>query len=430
MPVTTYPGPESIHRFRLSNDIIVLTYKNLAVESVVVEGLVRAGALAEKREQAGLASMTAEMLMRGTEARDFEETFELIESVGASLHFGGGRHMTDFSGRGLAEDLDLMLELLADSLRRPIFPEDQLEAVRGEAITNIQIRQNDTRRMAAMTFRESLYQSHPYGQSVDGYMESVTAITRDDLVRFHDDYYGPRGMIITLVGAIEPEEALAKVESAFGDWDNRQQELPEVPQAARPALRLRTTVPMPEKTQCDIVLGLPGPLRSAPDYLEASMANTILGVFGMMGRLGKNVREKQGLAYYAFSRLQGGLGPAPWYVSTGVAPDNVELAIDSILHELDRIQNEPIPQEELADSQAFRTGSLPVSLETNDGLAGVITDIEVYDLGLDYLQQLPDKFNAMTPESVQAAARKYLSTEQIVITVAGPESQAGDHSLT
>jgi zinc protease len=150
------------------------------------------------------------------------------------------------------------------------------------------------------------------------------------------------------------------------------------------------------------------------------MANTILGVFGMMGRLGKNVREKQGLAYYAFSRLQGGLGPAPWYVSTGVAPEKVEQAINSILHEIDRMQHEPIPEDELADSQAFRAGSLPVSLETNDGLAGVITDIEVYDLGLDYLQQLPDKFNAMTPESVQAAAQRYLSTEQIAVTVAGP----------
>jgi len=427
MPDTTYPGPESIHRFRLSNGIIVLVYKNQAVESVVVEGLVRAGGLAEKREQAGLASITAEMLMRGTQARSFEETFELIESVGASLHFGGGRHMTDFSGRSLAEDLDLMLELLADSLRRPTFPEDQLEAVGGESITSIQIRQNDTRRMAALTFREALYEGHPYGQSVDGYMESVTRITRDDLVRLHDLYYGPRWMIITLVGAIEPEEALAKVEAAFGDWERDQQELPEVPQAVRPSKTLRTNVAMPEKTQSDIVLGLPGPLRSAPDYLEASMANTILGVFGMMGRLGKNVREKQGLAYYAFSNLQGGLGPAPWYVSTGVSPDKVEQAIESIIHEVDRLLNEPIPEEELADSQAYRTGSLPVSLETNDGLASIITDMEVYDLGLDYLQQLPDKFNAMTPESVQAAAKKYLSTEQIVITVAGPEAHPESH---
>jgi zinc protease len=182
---------------------------------------------------------------------------------------------------------------------------------------------------------------------------------------------------------------------------------------------------MPKKTQADIVLGLAGPLRSAPDYLEASMANTILGVFGMYGRLGEKVREEQGLAYYVFSRLHGGLGPAPWFVSTGVAPQKVDQAIASIIAEIDRLLNEPINWDELADSQAFRIGSLPVSLETNDGLASIFSDMELFSLGMDYLQRLPDKIGAMTPDSVQAAARRYLSSGQIAIAVAGPDgSQA------
>jgi zinc protease len=165
---------------------------------------------------------------------------------------------------------------------------------------------------------------------------------------------------------------------------------------------------------------VPGPFRSAPDYLEASMANTILGVFGMYGRLGQNVRESQGLAYYAFSQLRGGLGPSPWYVSTGVSPDKVEVALESIIHEIERIIEEPIPEDELADSQAFRTGTLPVSLETNQGLATVLTDIELYQLGLDYLQTLTDRIYSMTPETVQAAAQKYLSSEELAIASAGP----------
>jgi zinc protease len=233
-------------------------------------------------------------------------------------------------------------------------------------------------------------------------------------------------MVITLVGAVKPEEALEKVKAAFGDWQPAPERLPDLPNAERPAETIRTHVAMPEKTQSDIMLGLPGPQRTAPDYLEASMANTILGVFGMMGRLGLTVREEQGLAYYVYSRVQGGLGPAPWFVSTGVAPDKVQQAIDSILQEVDRIRDEPIPAEELADSQAYRTGSLPVSLETNDGLASIISDIELYGLGLDYLQKLPDKINSMTPETVQAAAQKYLSSEQIAIAVAGPtKNEAG-----
>jgi zinc protease len=148
--------------------------------------------------------------------------------------------------------------------------------------------------------------------------------------------------------------------------------------------------------------------------------NTILGVFGMMGRIGKSVREEQGLAYYASSQLSGSIGPTPWTASAGVAPDKVEQAIDSIRAEIRRIQDEPVSAEELADSQAFRTGSLPVSLETNSGLAGIITDIEYLNLGDDYLQRYLEIIPAITPERIQAAAQKYLSADEIAIAVAGP----------
>jgi len=214
------------------------------------------------------------------------------------------------------------------------------------------------------------------------------------------------------------------VEEVFGDWQTNQMALPDAPAAQRPESIQRIHWDMPQKSQADIVLGTLGPMRSAPDYLNASMSNTILGVFGMYGRLGKNVREAQGLAYYVFSRLQGGLGPSPWYVGTGVAPDKVEQAVESIFFELDRLLNEPISSEELADCQTYRIGSLPVGLETNDGIASIMTDIELFDLGLDYLQRLPDLINTMTPESVQAAARNYLSTDQIAIAVAGPGGQS------
>ena len=427
MPDTTYPGPESIRRQILDNGLTVLIYHKPASESLVVEGTIRAGGLVDGRDKAGLASFTAEMLLRGTEQRSFETIYEEIESVGASLHFSSSRHVSDFSGLALVEDTDLLFSLLAGSIREPTFPEEQVERVRGEIMTGLQIRANDTRHMAGLAFRQLLYGDHPYAISVDGYPETVAEISRDDLAAFYDEYYGPNGMIITVVGGLDEAEALAKVEAAFGDWHKKQAKMPSVDGVDRPDGLTRTQVTMHQKTQCDIVLGLPGPLRSAEDFLEASMANTILGVFGMMGRLGKNVREEQGLAYYAYSLLQASVGPSPWYVSTGVSPDKVEQAIDSILHEINRIRTEPLPADELADSQAYRTGSLPVGLETNSGLAGIINDMEYYELGLDYLQMLPDKFQAMTPETVQAAAAKYFSSDSLAVAIAGPETtQAGE----
>ena len=296
-------------------------------------------------------------------------------------------------------------------------------------MTGLQIRANDTRHMAGLRFRELLYNGHPYGYSTDGYPETIAAITREDLELFHARHYGPHGMTLTIVGAVKADEAIDRVEAALGDWRNEAWIAPpELAPVVRPNGKLEDYVAMPEKTQSDIVLGLPGPPRAVEDYLDASMANTILGVFGMMGRLGERVREEQGLAYYAYSRLQGGLGPSPWFVSTGVSPENVALATESILVEIERMRQEPVPEEELEDSKLYRTGSLPVGLETNDGLASIISDMELLDLGLDYLQRFPVIIEAITPQSVQAAAQKYLSTEEIAIVVAGPPLD-GDPSL-
>jgi zinc protease len=421
MPDKTYPGPENIHRQVLDNGIVVLVYENFAAASVVVEGYLWAGALSEGREKAGLADYVAGMLMRGTDNRSFDEIYEALESVGASLDFSAGRHVTDFSAGGLAEDLDLLLDLLADSLRNPGFPAPEVEQLRGEIMTGLQIRANDTRRMAGLRFREMLYDGHPYGYDISGYPQTIEVITREDLAQFHRRHYGPQGMAIVVVGAVEAEDAVRRVQETLGDWHNAQWvSPPEVEPAPRPQTTLRDYVPIVDKTQSDIVLGLPAPPRSAQDFLDLSMANTILGVFGMMGRLGEKVREEQGLAYYAYSRLQGGLGPSPWYVSTGVSPENVEQAIESILVEIGRMQDELVPEEELEDSKLYRTGSLPVSLETNDGLASIISDMELLDLGHDYLQRFPDLIDEITPQHVQAAAQKYFSTEQIAIVVAGP----------
>lgn len=428
MPDRTYPGPQNIHRATLDNGIVVLVYENFSAQSVVIEGYYWSGVLNEPREKAGLADFVAGMLMRGAKGRSFDQIYETLESVGASLDFSAGRHLSEFSAAGLAEDLELLLDLLSDSLRQPIFPANEVEQLRGEILTALQIRANDTRHMAGLRFRELLYDGHPYGYSTQGYPDTVAAITREDLQEFHQRHYGPEDLTVTVVGAVKADDAVRRVDAALGGWRNDAWVAPpELPPVSRPEITLRDYVAMPDKTQSDIVMGLPGPPRSAEDYLDASMANTILGVFGMMGRLGEKVREEQGLAYYAYSRLLGGLGPSPWYVATGVAPDKVDQAIESILREIARMQDEPVPVEELEDSKLYRTGSLPVSLETNDGLASIISDMELLDLGHDYLQQFPDLIEEITPERVQAAAEKYFSTEQIAIVVAGPP-QADSHA--
>lgn len=421
MTTNNYPGPDTIHRHTLDNGITVLIYENANSGTVSLEGLVRAGSLAERHEQAGLANFASGLLMRGTRKRSFDEIYELLESVGASVSFGSGRHYTSFSSHSLVEDFDLALDIIAESLRRPTFPDEQIERLRGQIITGLHMRANNTRQMAWLAFNELLYENHPFGRSSSGYLETIPAIGRREIVDFYDRHFGPQQMIIGVAGAMPVETVLGKLEAAFGGWrKDDQQPVGLAPDARRPVGTLRRHVPLPEKQQVDIVLGLPGPRRAAPDYLDASLMNTILGVFGMMGRIGNSVREEQGLAYYASSRLEGGLGPGAWTASAGVAPDKVKQAIESIRHEIRRIQDEPVTAEELADSQAYRTGSMPLGLETNGGIVDTITDMELYGLGLDYLHHYSDMINAITAERIQAAARRYLSADQIAIAVSGP----------
>jgi zinc protease len=183
----------------------------------------------------------------------------------------------------------------------------------------------------------------------------------------------------------------------------------------------RGAAPISGKTQSDIILGFVGPARSEPDYLDAALCNTVLGVFGLMGRLGENVRDKLGLAYDVYSQVEGGLGPGPWLMAAGVNPAKVERAIDAMRVEVRRIRDKAVGRKELADNKAFATGSLPLRLETNDGVAGIIVDMELYKLGLDYLQRYTDTMNSITPKRIQAAAQEYLDPDCYALAVAGPQ---------
>ncbi len=419
---TRFPGPNNITRMELPNGIVLLIYQNVAGATAVMEGVVRAGALYDPPGQDGLADFTADLLMRSTQKRSFDQIFDALESVGASLDFGSGRHTTQFSAHGLVEDLDLMLDLLGESLRRPTFPTEQIEQVRGQVLTGLQIRANDTRRMANLRFMETCYQNHPYGRSVRGYPETVQSLTRDDIVAFHQAHYGPRDMVMAVVSPLEPEDIAARISAELGDWVVADQPGEAgIVDVDPPAPQQVTATTIPDKQQADIVLGLAGPRRNAPDYLHLSLMNTVLGVFGMMGRIGKSVREEQGLAYYAYSRLSGGLGPTPWTAAASVAPDAVPKAIDSILAEVRRMRAEPVSAEELADCKAYRTGSLPVSLETNSALADVMLDMELYGLGLDYLQRFPNEIAQISAEDILTAAQTYLDIDKMTISVAGPD---------
>lgn len=416
------PNADTIHRTVLPNGITVLVYENFAAQSVVVYGMLRTGSVLEPAAQNGLAALTASALSRGTTSRDFNTIAAAQEDIGADVNISSGTFRTTLYSKSLAEDLGTMLELIADLLQNPTFPEVQVERLRGEILTGLKMREQDTRYRAARAFNEALYpETHPLHYSVRGSLTTVPTISVADMREFHARTYGPDGAVIVVSGAVHASEAMDAIAQHLGSWTNpRQPDIPNGFDVPLPASTLRSTVSLAGKTQADLVLGTVGPSRFANDYLAASLANSVLGQFGMMGRIGGSVRETLGLAYYAYSQMEGGMAGGPWMVAAGVNPANLDLAIDRSVHELRRLVTEPVTERELSDVQSYTVGRLPLQLETNEGLASAIVNMEIYRLGLNHLQEFGDKIRGLTADDLLAAAQRYLHPDRLVIGIAGP----------
>jgi zinc protease len=419
-PWSSVPGPEDIARGETSNGIVVLARENFQSPSVVVSGYLLSGSMYDPEDLLGLAMFTSRCLMHGTQNHTQGEIYEALEGIGAGLGFGAGVHSATFGGRALAEDLPVLLDLLAESLMLPVFPEIEVERLRAQMLTALAIREQDTEQRASLAFEKLIYARHPYGRPEDGYQQTVSQIRRADLLRFHEDHYAPQGMVISVVGAVPRMQVLEEVQKRLGSWVKTTTAEPIFPDFQALEKPVREHISLAEKYQTDIVLGTLGPARSAEDYLAASLGNHILGQFGMMGRIGESVRERAGLAYYASSSLTGGLLGGSWEVDAGVNPENVDQAIALIQKELSAFVEEPVSGEEISDSVSNLVGQIPLWLESNNGVASALLRMERFDLGLDYYRRYPGLLKAITPEDILITARKYLDLEHLAVVSAGP----------
>jgi zinc protease len=419
--IDSFPGPHDVSRTVLDNGITVLVRENHAAPVAVLEGLLPVGALHDPVEKVGLSHFVAQMLMRGSAHYDFDTFNDAIESIGANLNVASDTHALGVGLNSLSEDFPRMVEILADMVRRPAFPVEHLERVRQQKLVSIQERDQDTQRTANLRFYETIYPNHPYGRSIAGYKKTVSAITYSDLVAFYQQHYTPNGAILVVVGDVQTAAVLDLLQRHLGDWQGPAPHQTVPPAHTKPQVN-RITVPMPGKVQADIVVGCPAPPRKHPDYFAVRVANTILGVFGMMGRLGEQVREEQGLAYYCYSSHDAERFAGVWLAEAGVNPTDVPQAVDSILAEFDRLGSEAVSAEELADSQAYMTGVLPLALETNSGVASRLLDMEWNDLGLDYLQRYKGLVEGVSAADVQRVAHTYLRSDNYTLVVAGPPS--------
>jgi zinc protease len=406
----------------LSNGIVLLGQAQPDDPSVVFRMRVGAGSASDPRGQEGVAALTARSLPRGTSTRSFEEINELTDSLGASLSVDPSYIFTELRLRALREDSADIIELASDILRRPAFPDAEVEKVRAEILAAIKEQDDDTRTVADRKVRELLYpEGHPLHHRVLGDPDSIATLTLDDLRTFHANWFGPGNLTVAAVGGFDSlDEIAALLERSFGDWSSAATRPDLDLETSRPTRPGRSEVTISGKSQADVALGYPVVSRLDESYQAFDMANLILGRLGLMGRLGASVRDRQGLAYYAFSSVEPGREGSVWISRAGVDPQNIERAIQGVVDEVARLRAEPISADELADGKSYLTGVLPLALESNDGIASLLLSIEHFDLGLDYIDRYPGIIASITSEDTQSAARQNLYPDRLQVAVARP----------
>lgn len=411
-----------ISRTQLPNGAVLLVLENHATPTVSVRGALRAGSYFEPRERPGLASITADMLERGTKRRSKIEIADELESVGAQVDFSSGHFAVNIGARALAKDLPHVIRTLAEELREPSFPVDELEKLKQQDIAAIQEQQANTRHRAYERFTELIFDpTHPfYIPPGEKLIESISAITADDLHRFYGEQYGGRSLILTVVGDVKTGEVEQQFRASFGDFSGPANIEVEVADPT-PKGAQREVVLVKDKANIDVVMGGLAPLsRGSEDFYAAMIANRALGESTLSSRLGLQVRDREGLTYGINSRFRSpSLAAGPWCITASVSPQNVERIINSALNVLRDYIEHGIGADELADEKSSAIGSFKVSLSTNAGLAEALWNAEFFKLGTDYIDRYPQIIRAVTAEEVNAASRKYLRPEELTVVIAG-----------
>lgn len=420
---TPFPiTPETVTRVKLDNGIILIVKDNPNNASVTIRGRLRAGGLYDTERSLGLAQFATSALQRGTRKRNFRKLNLELDRSGISFGIGGGMETIGFSGKSLVEDFDRLLDIAADVVLHPIFPPEETNKLRHQILADMHEAEHDTQHVSYREFRAMCYpSSHPYHRLSEGKVETIKRLTTRDLREFHTRYFRPDITTMVVVGDIRPQQAIEKIEKAFGRWKAKG-EPPEYAIANAPKLPkiARKKTALPGKSQVDIALGYPAIRRKDPDFYALALGDLIFGRLGLYGRLGENVREKQGLAYYVYSSIEANVGAGPWAVYAGVNPKNADRAVDSIITEIKTLRSEPVTKDELEEAKDFLTGSLALRLETNDGVASALGDIELFDLGMDYLQRYPGIIRAITADQILAVTKKYAQIENYALSIAGP----------
>lgn len=414
------PPKREQYRHALSNGVVAYLVEDHDLPLVTVSTLIRTGAYLDPAGKEGLASLTgSQMRAAGTTSKTAEEFDEAADFLAAFITSSIGPLQGNASLNLLTKDIDQGLALYFDMLKNPRFQEDRLKLAKSQLLQNMERRNDSTTTIENREWSRLMYGPEHFSAK-EPTKASIDAITREDMLAFHQRYYQPGGFIFAISGDFNTKEMIGKLEASMKGWPASKQGLPEVPKAPYKSVAGVYTVNKADVNQGRVSIGHIGTMRDNPDFYALTIMNDILGGGGFTSRITSRVRSDEGLAYSAGSSFGFGVyNPGLFRASFQSKNPTTTQAIAIILEEITRVRTTKVTAEELETATNFLLEVFPRNFATAGQIAGIFAQDEFTKRPPDYWANYRDRIRAVTADDVLRVAQKYLQPDQLVILVVG-----------
>jgi zinc protease len=406
------------------NGLTVLLMEKHGVPIVSFSAIVKTGSAADPAGQEGLASVTAELLRKGTKNRTAQQFAEDLDFIGGSFNTGAGPDFTSISAEFLTKDLSRGLNILADAVLRPTFPQNEAEKLLAQGIDGVRAAKDEPQTVLGLYYDAYLLSGHPYGRPQSGDENSLKNIRRDAIAKFYETYYAPGNTILAVAGEFNAAEMRKKLEEVLGAWPAKAVPSVSIPTATPVKGKRLLLVDKPDATQTYFAIGNMGMAVNDPDRVAIRVVNTLFGG-RFTSMLNQALRVDSGLSYGAESGFDSRKTPGPFGIFSFTKNESTTQALDLTIQTLQKLHKEGVTAEQLASAKSFMKGQFPPTIETSGQLARRIATDEFYGFDDGEINQLEAKIDAVTPEIARQVIQKHFPLDNLVFVLIGKAPAIG-----
>ena len=419
-PAPLAPQPIRVPTARettLSNGLAVIVVEDSRLPLVSYRLALRVGSSHDPKQQPGLTDLLAGLLPEGTATRNSREIADQVARFGASLSAGANSDYTIIAASALRQYGDHILELMADVVLEPSFPENEVELAKQNTKESLRQQRAQPSFLASEMVSKVMFGDHPYSV-VAPTIESIDRSSRPDFVNFHRQNFVPNNAVFVVVGDVDYDEVVNRLESLFSTWNKGDELKTNFPAPPVRTKRTAYLVDRPGSAQSNIVIANSGITRTSADYFPMLLMHTVFGATAS-SRLFMNLREEKGYTYGAYSNLDARRSAGTFRSTAEVRTQVTGDSLKEFFYELDRIRNDRVSDKEIGDAKSYLTGVFPIRLETQEGLIDQLVQIRMLNLPTNYLETYREQLQAVTVEEIQRVAQKYVRPDEAALIVVG-----------